>query len=117
MVYFWGWQAVIVSAVITLPLGVTSAKEYAELEWPIDIAIALVWVAYAIVFWNAHQTPNLSHLCCKLVFAAFIITIALLHIVNSLVVPVGLFKSYSLFGGATDAMVQWWYGHNAVGFI
>lgn len=114
---FWGWQAIIVAAVITLPLGLTSAKEYAELEWPIDIAIALVWVSYAIVFFGTLIKRNTSHIyVANWFFAAFIITIALLHIVNNLAIPVGAFKSYSLFGGATDAMVQWWYGHNAVGF-
>lgn len=114
---FWGWQAVIVAAVITLPLGLTSTKEYAELEWPIDIAIALVWVAYAIVFFGTIIKRQTSHIyVANWFFAAFIITIALLHIVNSLAIPVGAFKSYSLYGGATDAMVQWWYGHNAVGF-
>ncbi|MFL1732448.1 cytochrome-c oxidase, cbb3-type subunit I [Moraxella oculi] len=114
---FWGWQAVIVAAVITLPLGFTSAKEYAELEWPIDIAIALVWVSYAIVFFGTLIKRQTSHIyVANWFFAAFIITIALLHIVNNLAIPVSAFKAYSLFGGATDAMVQWWYGHNAVGF-
>ena len=114
---FWGWQAVIVSAVITLPLGLTSSKEYAELEWPIDLLIALVWVSYAIVFFGTLIKRKTSHIyVANWFFAAFIITIALLHIVNSMAIPVSAFKSYSLFGGATDAMVQWWYGHNAVGF-
>lgn len=114
---FWGWQAVIVSAVITLPLGLTTSKEYAELEWPIDILIALVWVSYAIVFFGTLIKRKTSHIyVANWFFAAFIIAIALLHIVNSMAIPVGPFKSYSLFGGATDAMVQWWYGHNAVGF-
>lgn len=114
---FWGWQAIIVAAVITLPLGFTSAKEYAELEWPIDIAIAVVWVSYAIVFFGTLMKRKTSHIyVANWFFAAFIITIALLHIVNNMAIPVGLFKSYSLYGGATDAMVQWWYGHNAVGF-
>lgn len=114
---FWGWQAIIISAVITLPLGITSAKEYAELEWPIDIAIAVVWVAYAIVFFGTLIKRKTSHIyVANWFFAAFIITIALLHIVNNLAIPVAGWKSYSLFGGATDAMVQWWYGHNAVGF-
>ncbi len=114
---FWGWQAVIVSAVITLPLGLTSTKEYAELEWPIDILIALVWISYAIVFFGTLIKRKTSHIyVANWFFAAFIITIALLHIVNSMAIPVSAFKSYSLFGGATDAMVQWWYGHNAVGF-
>ena len=114
---FWGWQAVIVSAVITLPLGLTSSKEYAELEWPIDILIALVWISYAIVFFGTLIKRKTSHIyVANWFFAAFIITIALLHIVNSMAIPDSAFKSYSLFGGATDAMVQWWYGHNAVGF-
>ena len=114
---FWGWQAVIVSAVITLPLGLTSSKEYAELEWPIDVLIALVWISYAIVFFGTLIKRKTSHIyVANWFFAAFIITIALLHIVNSMAIPVSAFKSYSLFGGATDAMVQWWYGHNAVGF-
>ena len=114
---FWGWQAVIVSAVITLPLGLTSTKEYAEMEWPIDILIALVWISYAIVFFGTLIKRKTSHIyVANWFFAAFIITIALLHIVNSMAIPVSAFKSYSLFGGATDAMVQWWYGHNAVGF-
>ena len=114
---FWGWQAVIVAAVITLPLGLTSSKEYAELEWLIDVLIALVWISYAIVFFGTLIKRKTSHIyVANWFFAAFIITIALLHIVNSMAIPVSAFKSYSLFGGATDAMVQWWYGHNAVGF-
>ena len=114
---FWGWQAVTVGAVITLPLGLTTAKEYAELEWPISIGIALVWVAYAIVFFGTLIKRQTSHIyVANWFFAAFIITIALLHIVNNLAIPVSMWKSYSLYGGATDAMVQWWYGHNAVGF-
>ena len=114
---FWGWQAVIVSAIITLPLGLTSTKEYAELEWPIDILIALVWISYAIVFFGTLIKRKTSHIyVANWFFAAFIIAIALLHIVNSMAIPVSAFKSYSLFGGATDAMVQWWWGHNAVGF-
>lgn len=115
---FWGWQAVIVSAVLTLPLGLTSAKEYAELEWPIDLLIAAVWIAYGIVFFGTLIKRRTSHIyVANWFFAAFIITIGLLHIVNSLAVPIGAFKSYSIFSGATDAMVQWWYGHNAVGFF
>lgn len=114
---FWGWNLVIVAAIITLPLGLTSTKEYAELEWPIDILIAVVWISYAIVFFGTLLKRKTSHIyVANWFFAAFILTIALLHIVNSMAIPVGLWKSYSLFGGATDAMVQWWYGHNAVGF-
>ena len=114
---FWGWNLVIVGAIITLPLGLTSSKEYAELEWPIDILIAVVWISYAIVFFGTLLKRKTSHIyVANWFFAAFILTIALLHIVNSMAIPVGFWKSYSLFGGATDAMVQWWYGHNAVGF-
>jgi cytochrome c oxidase cbb3-type subunit I len=115
---FWGWQAVIVAAAITLPLGYTSAKEYAELEWPIDILITLVWVAYAVVFFGTIVKRKTSHIyVANWFFGAFIITVALLHIVNNMAVPVTLFKSYSMYSGAMDAMVQWWYGHNAVGFF
>ena len=114
---FWGWNLVIVGAIITLPLGLTSSKEYAELEWPIDILIAVVWVSYAIVFFGTLLKRKTSHIyVANWFFAAFILTIALLHIVNSMAIPLSFWKSYSLFGGATDAMVQWWYGHNAVGF-
>jgi cytochrome c oxidase cbb3-type subunit I len=115
---FWGWQAVIVSAVITLPLGITSSKEYAELEWPIDILIALVWVAYAVVFFGTIARRKVSHVyVANWFFGAFVITVALLHIVNSAAIPATLWKSYSAYAGAQDAMVQWWYGHNAVGFF
>lgn len=114
---FWGWNLVILAAVITLPLGFTSAKEYAELEWPIDILITIVWVSYAIVFFGTLIKRQTSHIyVANWFFGAFIITIALLHVVNNLQIPLTLWKSYSLYGGATDAMVQWWYGHNAVGF-
>ena len=114
---FWGWNLVIVGAIITLPLGLTSSKEYAELEWPIDILIAVVWISYAIVFFGTLLKRKTSHIyVANWFFAAFILTIALLHIVNSMAIPLSFWKSYSLFGGATDAMVQWWYGHNAVGF-
>jgi cytochrome c oxidase cbb3-type subunit 1 len=115
---FWGWQAVIVSAAITLPLGITSSKEYAELEWPIDVLIALVWVAYAVVFFGTLWKRKVPHIyVANWFFGAYILTIALLHIVNSAAVPATLWKSYSAFAGAQDAMVQWWYGHNAVGFF
>ncbi|MFA0087963.1 cytochrome-c oxidase, cbb3-type subunit I [Vibrio sp. 10N.286.49.C2] len=115
---FWGWQAIILAAAITLPLGYTSGKEYAELEWPIDIAIAIVWVSYAIVFFGTLIKRKTSHIyVANWFFGAFIITVAVLHIVNSLAVPVSLGKSYSAYSGAIDAMVQWWYGHNAVGFL
>jgi cytochrome c oxidase cbb3-type subunit 1 len=115
---FWGWQVVIVAAAITLPLGVTSGKEYAELEWPIDILITLVWVAYAVVFFGTIVKRKVGHIyVANWFFGAFILTVAVLHLVNSAAVPAGLWKSYSAYPGATDAMVQWWYGHNAVGFF
>ena len=115
---FWGWQAVIVLAAVTLPLGITQGKEYAELEWPIDVLIALVWVAYAFVFIGTIAIRRVRHIyVANWFFAAFILAVAMLHIVNSAVIPVGLWKSYSLYAGVQDAMVQWWYGHNAVGFF
>jgi cytochrome c oxidase cbb3-type subunit 1 len=115
---FWGWTAIIVSAAITLPLGITTSKEYAELEWPIDIAIAVVWVAYAIVFFGTIAKRKTPHIyVANWFFGAFILTIAVLHIINSAELPVSLFKSYSAYHGSIDAMVQWWYGHNAVGFF
>ena len=117
-VTFWGWQAIIVLAAITLPLGYTSGKEYAELEWPIDILIAVVWVSYAIVFFGTLFKRKVAHIyVANWFFGAFIITVAILHIVNSAAVPVTFWKSYSAYAGAQDAMVQWWYGHNAVGFF
>ena len=115
---FWGWQAVIVAAAITLPLGITQGKEYAELEWPIDLLIAVVWVSYAIVFFGTLIKRKVPHIyVANWFFGAFILTVALLHIVNSAAIPVTLFKSYSAYAGVQDAMVQWWYGHNAVGFF
>jgi len=115
---FWGWQAVIVLAAVTLPLGLTSGKEYAELEWPIDILIALVWVAYAVVFFGTLAKRKVEHIyVANWFFGAFILTVAVLHIVNSAEVPATFWKSYSAYAGAQDAMVQWWYGHNAVGFF
>ena len=115
---FWGWQAVIVAAAITLPLGLTTSHEYAELEWPIDILITLVWVAYAVVFFGTIAKRKVPHIyVANWFFGAYILTIALLHIVNSAEVPVSLWKSYYVYAGAQDAMVQWWYGHNAVGFF
>jgi len=115
---FWGWQLVIVLAAISLPLGYTSTKEYAELEWPIDILIAVVWVVYAIVFFTTIARRTTSHIyVANWFFGAFIITVAVLHIVNSMAVPVSMTKSYSAYAGAMDAMIQWWYGHNAVGFF
>ena len=115
---FWGWQLIIVLAAISLPLGWTSGKEYAELEWPIDILIAVVWVAYAINFLATVKIRKTSHIyVANWFYAAFILTVAILHIVNSAALPVSLTKSYSAYAGAIDAMAQWWYGHNAVGFF
>ena len=115
---FWGWQAVIVAAAISLPLGYTSGKEYAELEWPIDILIAIVWVSYAIVFFGTIAKRQIKHIyVANWFYGSFIITVALLHIVNSAAIPAGFMKSYSAYAGVQDAMVQWWYGHNAVGFF
>ncbi|HQU87701.1 MAG TPA: cytochrome-c oxidase, cbb3-type subunit I [Denitromonas sp.] len=115
---FWGWQLVIVLAAITLPLGITSSKEYAELEWPIDILIAVVWVSYAIVFFGTIAKRKTSHIyVANWFYGAFILAVALLHIVNSAAIPVSLTKSYSAYAGVQDAMIQWWYGHNAVGFF
>ncbi|MEM1231713.1 MAG: cytochrome-c oxidase, cbb3-type subunit I [Pseudomonadota bacterium] len=115
---FWGWQLIILSAAITLPLGITTSKEYAELEWPIDIAIALVWVAFGIVFFGTIGQRKVSHIyVANWFYGALIVGVAVLHIFNSLAIPVSAFKSYSIFSGSVDAMVQWWYGHNAVGFF
>lgn len=116
---FWGWQVVILAAVITLPMGLTSTKEYAELEWPIDILLAIVWIAYGWVFFGTIAKRKVSHIyVANWFYGAFIITIGILHIVNSAALPIDWtsFKSYSAYAGAIDAMVQWWYGHNAVGF-
>ncbi|GAB4507398.1 MAG: cytochrome-c oxidase, cbb3-type subunit I [Sulfuricaulis sp.] len=115
---FWGWQVVIVAAAITLPLGITTTKEYAELEWPIDILITLVWVAYAVVFFGTLVKRRVSHIyVANWFYGAFILTIAVLHVFNSAALPVSMTKSYSAYAGVQDAMVQWWYGHNAVGFF
>ena len=114
---FWGWQLVIVCAAVTLPLGLTTSKEYAELEWPIDVLLTVVWVAYAAVFFGTIAKRKTHHIyVANWFFAAFIIAVAILHIFNSLALPVSFTKSYSIFSGSVDAMVQWWYGHNAVGF-
>src|SRR3989304_1260405 len=115
---FWGWQLVIVAAVITLPLGYTSSKEYAELEWPIDVLITVIWVVYAYVFFGTIARRKVKHIyVANWFFGAYIITVALLHVFNSMAIPVSFMKSYSMYAGVQDAMVQWWYGHNAVGFF
>ena len=115
---FWGWQAVIVGAVLTLPQGFTTSKEYAELEWPLAILLAIVWITYAIVFFGTIVKRKVKHIYVgNWFYGAFILVTAMLHIVNHMSLPVSWFKSYSAYSGATDAMVQWWYGHNAVGFF
>ncbi len=115
---FWGWQLVIVLAAITLPLGLSQGKEYAELEWPIDWLITVIWVAYGISFFGTIVKRRVKHIyVANWFFAAYIITIAVLHIGNNLALPAGPFKSYGILSGSVDAMTQWWYGHNAVGFF
>ncbi len=117
-IHFWGWQLIIVSAAVTLPLGITTSKEYAELEWPIDIAITLIWVVFAINFFGTIIKRRERHMYVAIWFyMATVVTIAVLHIVNSLEVPVSFLKSYSMYAGVQDALVQWWYGHNAVAFF
>lgn len=115
---FWGWQLIIVAAAITLPLGITTSKEYAELEWPIDIAIALVWVAFGVNMIGTIFRRRQRHLYVAIWFyIATFVTVAVLHIFNSLALPVDALKSYSVYAGVQDALVQWWYGHNAVAFF
>ncbi|MDH5414300.1 MAG: cytochrome-c oxidase, cbb3-type subunit I [Flavobacteriaceae bacterium] len=117
-IHFWGWQLIIVLAAITLPLGITSGKEYAELEWPIDLLITFIWVVFAVNFFGMLKTRREKHIYVSIWFyIATIITVALLHIVNSIEIPVSLMKSYPIYAGVQDAMVQWWYGHNAVAFF
>ena len=117
-VHFWGWQLIILSAAITLPLGITTGKEYAELEWPIDIAIALIWVVFGINMFMTIIKRRERHLYVAIWFyIATFVTVAMLHIVNSFELPIALFKSYSWYAGVQDALVQWWYGHNAVAFF
>ena len=113
-----GWQAIIVAAAITLPLGLTQSKEYAELVWPIDIAIAVVWVIFAVNFFATLAIRRVQHLYVAIWFyMSFVLTIPVLHIVNSLAIPATFARSYPVYAGLTDALVQWWYGHNAVGFV
>lgn len=115
---FWGWQAIIVAAAVSLPLGITSSKEYAELEWPIDIAIALVWVAFGVNMIGTILRRRVRSIYVAIWFyIATFVTVAVLHIFNSLSLPVSWFKSYSVYAGVQDALVQWWYGHNAVAFF
>lgn len=115
---FWGWNAVIVLTIISLPMGFTSTKEYAEMEWPIDVLMTVIWVAYAVVFFGTVMRRKTSHIyVANWFYGAFIITIAVIHVVNNMALPVTLTKSYSMYAGTVDAMVQWWYGHTAVGFL
>jgi len=115
---FWGWQLIILSAVATLPFGITTGKEYAELEWFIDIAIALIWVVFGLNMFMTILNRRERHLYVAIWFyIATFVTVAMLHIVNSFELPVSLFKSYSWYAGVQDALVQWWYGHNAVAFF
>ncbi len=117
-IHFWGWQLIIVAAALTLPLGITTSKEYAELEWPIDIAITLIWVVFGINMIGTILKRNEKHMYVAIWFyIATLVTVAVLHIVNSFEIPVNLFKSYSMYAGVQDALVQWWYGHNAVAFF
>ncbi|MEM9920291.1 MAG: cytochrome-c oxidase, cbb3-type subunit I [Bacteroidota bacterium] len=115
---FWGWQAIIVAAAITLPLGITSSHEYAELEWPIDLAIAVVWIAFGINLFGTILKRREEHLYVAIWFyIATWVTVTILHVFNNLEIPVSLWKSYPAFAGVQDALVQWWYGHNAVAFF
>lgn len=117
-IHFWGWQLIIVSAAITLPLGFSQSKEYAELEWPIDIAITVIWVIFAVNFFGTLVRRRERHMYVALWFyIATIVTVAVLHIVNSIEIPTGWFTSYPVYAGVQDALVQWWYGHNAVAFF
>lgn len=117
-IHFWGWQLIILSAAVTLPLGYSQSKEYAELEWPIDIAIAVIWVVFAVNFFGTLARRRERHLYVAIWFyIATIITVAVLHIFNSIEIPVSLMQSYPVYAGIQDALVQWWYGHNAVAFF
>lgn len=116
--HFWGWQTIILAAAISLPLGMTQSKEYAELIWPIDLAIAVVWLAFAANFFGTIAIRRVKHLYVAIWFyMSMVITITVLHVVNNLAIPATLTRSYPVYSGMTDALVQWWYGHNAVGFL
>ncbi|MFV2071678.1 MAG: cytochrome-c oxidase, cbb3-type subunit I [Thermoanaerobaculales bacterium] len=117
-VHFWGWQLIIVAAAVTLPLGITQSKEYAELQWPIDIAIAVIWIVFAVNVFGTIARRRERHIYVAIWFyIATIVTITLLHVFNNLAVPAGLWRSYPIYAGVQDAFMQWWYGHNAVGFL
>jgi cytochrome c oxidase cbb3-type subunit I/II len=116
--HFWGWQAIIVSAALTLPMGITQGKEYAELEWPIDLAIAVVWLVFAANLFGTIAKRRERHIYVAIWFyIATAVTVTLLHVFNNLAVPAGIFRSYSIYAGVQDAFMQWWYGHNAVAFV
>jgi len=117
-VHFWGWQLIIVAAAVTLPLGFTQGKEYAELEWPIDVLITVIWVVFAVNFFGTLYKRREKHMYVAIWFyIATIITVAVLHIINSIAIPFSYMKSYTVWAGMQDALVQWWYGHNAVAFF
>ncbi len=117
-IHFWGWQLIIVLAAITLPMGLSHGKEYAELEWPIDLLITVIWVIFAVNFFGMLKTRREKHIYVSIWFyIASIVTVAILHIVKSIEIPVSLMQSYPIYAGVQDAMVQWWYGHNAVAFF
>ena len=117
-IHFWGWQLIIVAAAVTLPLGITTSHEYAELEWPIDIAITLIWVVFGINMIGTILKRRERHMYVAIWFyIATFITVAVLHVVNSFQLPISFTKSYYLYAGVQDALVQWWYGHNAVAFF
>jgi cytochrome c oxidase cbb3-type subunit I/II len=117
-IHFWGWQLIIVAAAVTLPLGISTAKEYAELEWPIDLAITIIWVVFGANLIAMVRKRREPHMYVAIWFyLATFITIALLHVVNSIEIPVTFLKSYPIYAGVQDALVQWWYGHNAVAFF
>jgi cytochrome c oxidase cbb3-type subunit 1 len=115
---FWGWQVAMFLALATMPFGITQSKEYAEPEWPIDILIAVVWISFGVVFFATLAQRRIRHIyVANWYYAAFIVAVGLLHVVNNIAIPVSLTKSYPVYSGAVDAMVQWWYGHNAVAFF
>jgi cytochrome c oxidase cbb3-type subunit I/II len=117
-IHFWGWQLIIVGAALTLPFGFTQSKEYAELIWPLDVAVVLVWVVFAVNFFGTLAVRREKHIYVAIWFyIATILTVAMLYIVNNLQIPVSLMQSYPVFAGVQDALVQWWYGHNAVAFF
>lgn len=115
---FWGWQAAIIAILVSYPLGYTTSKEYAEMEWPIALWVTIVWIAYSYLFFGTIARRNVKHIYVgNWFYGAFIIVTAMVHVVNHLAIPVSLMKSYPVYSGTTDAMIQWWYGHSVVGFI